>query len=125
MAVAPDGRVVATENADQSVAAIEISSGKQRAQLGKANPVAGQPNPDAALVLNGGVVLRGAPSASNGGTCVTFSPDGSLLACKGPNQSIRIWDVVAAKEIGQFKGHRAAITALAFTPDGNRLVSAS
>ncbi len=61
-----------------------------------------------------------------------FSPDGRILATGietgkmiGRELSIRLWDVAARREIGRVPAHRADITALAFSPDGRRLVSAS
>src|SRR5262249_44632981 len=51
--------------------------------------------------------------------------DGALLACKGPDNTVQVWDVAAGKEIGSFKGHEGTIAALAFTPDGKRLASGS
>src|SRR5207244_11829990 len=51
--------------------------------------------------------------------------DGELLATKGPDNSVRVWDLNIGKEIGLFKGHQAAIASLAFGPMGKTLVSGS
>jgi WD40 repeat protein len=124
IALSPDGRLVATENADTTVSLWEIASGKERSQFGKPANAAG-PAPAPALINIGGNVamIRGAGAAT--GNTLAFSPDGRVLACKGPGYSIRVWDVDAAKEIGEFKGHDGAIAAVAFTGDGKRLASGS
>ena len=61
-----------------------------------------------------------------------FSPDGTILAAgietaesPGRELSIRLWDVAAGRELGRAQAHRSEISALAFSPDGRRLVSAS
>ena len=36
---------------------------------------------------------------------------------------MRLWDVEAGKEIAQFKGHKEAVTAVFFLPDGKSAIS--
>ena len=43
----------------------------------------------------------------------------------GRELAIGLWDLGAQKELGRVKAHRGSITALAFSPDGKRLLSAS
>ena len=67
-------------------------------------------------------------------TSVAFSPDGRILASgSGKNsyplypknsQTIRIWDVQSGEQIGALSGHHTNASAVAFAPDGQRLVSA-
>jgi WD40 repeat protein len=122
IALSPDGRILATENADQTISLWEIASGKERRHLGKpaaAELVAG-------TFLNiGGNIIRSSPMAPASTSTLAFSPDGTLLACKGPGHSIRMWEVADTKEVGQFKGHGSAIAAVAFTPDGKTLATGS
>jgi RNA polymerase sigma factor (sigma-70 family) len=64
---------------------------------------------------------------------LAFSPDGVILATQfsrgGARRDgapmIRLWDIAGRREICRFDAHRNAITALMFTPDGTRLLSAS
>ena len=38
---------------------------------------------------------------------------------------VHVWDVVTGKELASFKGHTAAVTAVAFAPNGKTIASAS
>ncbi|RKU07683.1 hypothetical protein C6501_17325 [Candidatus Poribacteria bacterium] len=55
---------------------------------------------------------------------LVFSPDGNLIASH-IDGAIRIWDVNTGKEKKRFKGHKSAVTTVAFSPDNRTLVSAS
>jgi len=115
---------VATENDDHSITLWEVATGKEQGQLGKV--VADQPRGDstrmtlAALGIDG---ISGGFSGPGGPVGVTFSPDGRALAVRGPDLSVRIWDVTAGKEISQLKGHGGRIETLAFAPSGRALAS--
>src|SRR5262245_6360231 len=50
--------------------------------------------------------------------------DGTLLATGGDDHVVRLWGLEGGKQ-GELTGHGGAVTALAFAPDGGRLVSAS
>jgi WD40 repeat protein len=66
---------------------------------------------------------------------VAYSPDGKYLASTLATWSdkentftdweVRLWDAEAGQPIREFKGHTGAVLALAFSPDGERLVTAS
>ncbi|WP_272128344.1 serine/threonine-protein kinase [Spirulina sp. CS-785/01] len=63
-----------------------------------------------------------------GAWCLTFSPDGQLLASGGINQVIYLWDMATGQPRTILQGHRgtfAGITSLAFSPDGQTLASSS
>jgi WD40 repeat protein len=51
-----------------------------------------------------------------------FSPDGRVLAMVDGSQ-IRLHDALTARELGVLRGHRTDIASIAFTPDGERLLS--
>jgi eukaryotic-like serine/threonine-protein kinase len=67
---------------------------------------------------------------------VAFSPDGKRLASSSnlsaPSEpqirtvgEVKVWDAQTGEEIFSLKGHTAQVTAVAFSPDGKRLVSGS
>jgi RNA polymerase sigma factor (sigma-70 family) len=57
---------------------------------------------------------------------VALSPNGRLLAVAGAaDGAVRLWDLASGRELAPLRGHAAAVRALAFTPDGDRLLSAS
>jgi WD40 repeat protein len=61
---------------------------------------------------------------STGPNKIALSPDGNLL-CVSVGKTIRRWDVTTGKEHPALAGPSGAITALAFSADGKRLVAAS
>ena len=52
-----------------------------------------------------------------------WSSDGKLLASGGWDQSIKIWDTIAGREIRTLDGHSSKIRDVAFAPDSKRMVS--
>jgi WD40 repeat protein len=57
--------------------------------------------------------------------CVTFSPDGKLLASGSEDSTVKIWDTASGKEVRTLAGHEDIIWSLAFSPDGKSLASTS
>lgn len=67
-------------------------------------------------------------------TSVAFSPNGHMLASGSGkdgyplspenSQKIRVWNVRSGEQLGEFSGHDTNTAAVAFSPDGQRLVSA-
>ena len=57
---------------------------------------------------------------------LAFSPNGKMLAIGGYyDGAVRLWDVSKRKWAASFKGHRSTVWAVAFSPDGKTLASAS
>jgi WD40 repeat protein len=61
---------------------------------------------------------------------MALSADGKLLAggtyaWPGKESTIHLWETATGKQLGVLKGHVNTVTALAFTTDGQRLLSAS
>lgn len=57
-------------------------------------------------------------------TCLQVSPvDSNLFAVGHEDGSIRIWDYNSDESRIVFRGHKTAVTALCFSPDGSRLAS--
>jgi WD40 repeat protein len=67
-----------------------------------------------------GRILR---SISADCTIVAYCPDGRRIAA-ATNNRIIIYDTQNGRELNAFTGHRAAVIALVFSPDGSRLLSA-
>jgi len=57
--------------------------------------------------------------------CLALSPDGRRFAAGTSDGRITIWDVASHQEVATLQGHKESVRQLAFTPDGDHLVSAS
>jgi len=55
---------------------------------------------------------------------VAFSPDGSLLATTGAENTVRLWQAGQWQEVRKLTGHRDEVLAVAFSPNGTLLASA-
>jgi predicted Ser/Thr protein kinase len=107
IAASPDGKRLAWAGDDGTILIHDADTGEERQR-----------------------VLGSSPTAMGGGD-VTFSPDGRLLAremsTSVPGQSravVEIWDVEAGKELNSIP-IPPYLYAVAFSPDGSRLASAS
>jgi WD40 repeat protein len=57
--------------------------------------------------------------------CVAFGgPNGRLLATSGEDKTVHVREAATGRELLGLRGHTGSVTCLAFSPDGQRLVSA-
>jgi WD40 repeat protein len=63
----------------------------------------------------------------SGSAALALSPDGKKFVVSNSVRPIvlRVWDLEAGKELRVLKGHTALVHGLAFSPDGQRILSAS
>jgi WD40 repeat protein len=121
--LSPDCRTLAAEHPDRTITLWEIASGKEWSRLGK--PAEEKPQGNGGMMVFS-VNVDGMPTEVNdpaGAVGVSFSPDGRTLAVRGPNQLVRVWDVTAARELDQLKGHSGRVETIAFAPDGKTLAT--
>lgn len=97
LAVSPDGQLVAATLGVGTIHLWEVSSGHQVRRLETPKE------------------FRDFPS------CVTFSPDGQVLAC-GEGTVVRLWGVQTGKLIGVCTADLGAVKSVGFSPDGRLLV---
>lgn len=64
-------------------------------------------------------------SSASGGACVTFSPDGTLLASGSLDATISIWNAATGELTHTLQGHQDLVNGIAFHPDGTFLASGS
>jgi WD40 repeat protein len=67
---------------------------------------------------------RGAPCRHNGLSCITFSPNGQIVATGGPD-GVKLWDARSGQERPTLLGNTRFIVAVAFSPDGKILATSS
>jgi RNA polymerase sigma factor (sigma-70 family) len=108
---APDGRSVALDMQDGTVALWEVATGKER-RLYESGPATVPSRP------LGGPPGSAAPLAPADPALLAFSPDGRVLA-HGRGREVAVWDVGSGKELGRLKGHGGA-----FAPAGKALATA-
>ena len=58
-----------------------------------------------------------------GFTCLSFSPDGDIIATGHENGTVMLWDVATRTLAATLTGHNGEVYSVAFSPDGNTLAS--
>jgi WD40 repeat protein len=67
-------------------------------------------------------ILRGNTTGVLG---AAFSPDGSVLASGGMDDTLYLWDTATGKQLGEPLAHRGHVYSVAFAPDGKRFATGS
>ncbi len=75
------------------------------------------------LELSTGRVTELRTGHRNNLNCVSYSPDGQMLATGSDDRSIKLWDTRLQQEIATLRGHTNDVKCLAFSPDGRTLAS--
>jgi WD40 repeat protein len=115
-ALSPDGRGVALDLNDGTVALYELASGQVRHIYGTKMP----PNNSFNVTIVSNPFNSSLPS-----TRIAFGKDGQTLIHAGFDRIVHLWDVGSGKEVAAFKGHTGAINSIALVADGKLLASAS
>jgi RNA polymerase sigma factor (sigma-70 family) len=93
IAIAPDGKTVATQSWD-AIHVWEAATGKDLRRISHGE-------------------TRG----------VAFAPDGKLLAFPEKDGSVRLWDASTGREGHRLRGHKDRLWSIAFAPDGKTLAT--
>ncbi len=141
IAISPDGMILASGSHDYQVKLWEINTGKQLGTLEHEKSIY-------AVAFSSKYILASGDSQNNihlwdinsakktrrlighkgffaGVNCLSFSPDGGILASAGGDTTVKLWDVITGEEIQTLKGHNRWVSSVAISPNGNILVSAS
>jgi WD40 repeat protein/DNA-binding CsgD family transcriptional regulator len=98
VAFSPDGKLLATGDADGKTYLWQVEDGK---------------------------LLFTFTGHSSWVKSVAFSPDGRILASGSDDQTVKLWDVQDGKCLATLQGHSNWVRSVAFTPDGQILASGS
>jgi WD40 repeat protein len=140
VAVAPDGRWLATASSDGTARIWDAATGQQRAVLaghtGWVRAVAVAPDGSWLATTGSDRKVRiweaatGQQRTLMAGhayevTAVAVAPDGSWLATSSSDRTARIWDAATGQQRAVLAGHTDSVTAVAVAPDGSWLATAS
>lgn len=94
-----DGKTLATAGLDQTTKLWDVESGREKS---------------GALLGHGDAVAS-----------VALHPGGKTVATGSADRTVRLWDAVTGQELARLPVHAGRVSAVAFTPDGNTLISAA
>lgn len=130
VAISPEGNLIASAGEDDTVRLWSAPGGHRILRLQQTNPLAVAFSPTGRLVAASGERTRvwdtrdgrEVSSVAQPSWSVAFSPDGRWLAISGKG-TVRVVDVFGAVEHASYP-HGDLVTAVAFSPDGQRLATA-
>jgi WD40 repeat protein len=144
IAVAPDGRTLASGGADRTVRLWDLAGWRHGERLPPVRVLEGHTHevcsvafsPDGTLLASGGndglLLLWDAASGrkvydlaghSPAWSSVTFSPDGRTVAAGGKDGTVNRWDAVTGQPKEPWRWHVGEVQPVAYSPDGRLLAS--